>query len=406
MSKTFLVTGGAGFIGSHLVKTLLERGFKVICLDLLTYAGNPENLRPFINDGAILFPTDGESLDWMPQKIEEDDIILGPKKLPLPQLKKLVDFRFERVKVDNLKEKIRSNLKEKNLVLVVGSVADKRITKILTSLCDGIFHLAAETHVDRSILNPETFLKTDILGTYVMLEAFRQSGNEKRRFLHVSTDEVYGEILHGKVDEGAPLNPRNPYSASKAAADRLAYSYYVTYGLDIVIARPSNNYGPFQFPEKLIPFMIMRALENQSLPLYGNGQQVRDWSYVEDTAEALIFIYERGKRGEIYNIAGHNERKNIDVVKSILSHLRKGEEIIQFVKDRPGHDRRYALDDRKLRKTLGFEKTTPFEKGLKKTVNWYLENRDWLKKIIARNRETEEYFKKWYKERGFWEIPP
>jgi len=401
MSKTFLVTGGAGFIGSHLVKLLLNKKFKVICLDWLTYAGNPENLNPHLENGAILFPEEGETPHWISHKVVGEELILGPEKYALPQLKRLKGFEFKWVSVNNLKREVDATLEEKDLLLIVGSVTDKKIAEILVSLSDGIFHLAAETHVDRSILDPEIFLKTDVLGTHVMLEAFRHNRKEEARFLHISTDEVYGEVLRGKVDENAPLNPRNPYSAAKSAADRLAYSYFVTSRLPVIIARPSNNYGPFQHPEKLIPLMIIRALENKSLPIYGDGQQVRDWSYVEDTAEALFFIYENGNEGEIYNIAGHNERKNVDVVRSILQILGKSEELISFVKDRPGHDRRYALDDKKLREVLGFKNITPFEEGLKRTINWYLENRDWIERALARDRETRDYFEKWYKERGF-----
>jgi dTDP-glucose 4,6-dehydratase len=395
--SSFLVTGGAGFIGSHLVKELIDKGASVICLDWMTYAGNPENLLPHLRDGAIVVPETVRIPLWVDLKVEGKGLRVVTKEAPFPQFDRLSGY--ELLWADDVGKMVGELIHDKKLVLVVGSVADRNLVRKLIPLTDGIFHLAAETHVDRSILDPEAFLKTDVLGTFVMLEALRKSG-KSIRFLHVSTDEIYGEIRTGRAIEDAPLNPRNPYSAAKAAADRLAYSYFTTYNLDVVIARPSNNYGPYQHPEKLIPLMTIRALEDKPLPVYGDGKQIRDWIFVEDTVKALVRIFERGKKGEVYNIAGHNERENIEVVKGILGILGKNENLIRFVKDRPGHDRRYALDDSKLRKSLSFEVSTPFDEGLRRTVLWYKENRSWWENFLKRDMETEEYFRLWYGERG------
>ena len=397
-SEVFLVTGGAGFIGSHLVKELIRQGSSVICLDWLTYAGNPDNLLPYLRDEGIVVSSRRLRIPlWVELKQEGGKLRIIDREVPFPQVSRLTGYEVQWT--DRVGELVREFLSDKRLVLVVGSVADSDLVGELIPLVDGVYHLAAETHVDRSILDPEAFLKTDVLGTFVMLESLRKIGR-KIRFLHVSTDEVYGEIREGRVDEEAPINPRNPYSAAKAAADRLAHTYFNTYGQDVVIARPSNNFGPYQHPEKLIPLMTIRAMLGKPLPVYGDGRQVRDWIFVEDTAKALIHIFEKGKSGEVYNIAGHNERENIEVVRKILEILGKGEDLIRFVKDRPGHDRRYALNDKRLRKDLGFGLSTPFEFGLKKTVLWYKENREWWEKFLKRDQETEEYFRSRYRERG------
>jgi len=261
-----------------------------------------------------------------------------------------------------------------------------------------VVNFAAETHVDRSILNPDQFIKTDVYGTYVLLEAARRNPDLKR-FLHVSTDEVYGVASEHSFSEKDPINPRNPYSASKAAADRLVYAYNQTYGLPVNIVRPSNNFGPNQYPEKLIPVMIIKALRDEKLPVYGDGKQVRDWLFVRDTARAIEVVLERAPIGEVYNIAGRNERENIFMVNTILQRLGKSTELINYVKDRPGHDVRYSLDDSKLRDELGYSPEKDFESNLKETIDWYVIYQEWWQKILDHDKEYREFMSRWYKER-------
>ena len=314
-----LVTGGAGFIGSNFVRYLLENypDYSIVNLDKLTYAGNLDNLA---------------GLDANRQ------------------------HRFVR-----------------------GDIADPVLIDHLAQEVDAVIHFAAETHVDRSIVNADAFIQTNVYGTYVLLEASRKY--QHQRFIHISTDEVYGSRLEGFFKETDPLSPSSPYSASKASSDLLVASYYKTYGLPAVITRCSNNYGPFQFPEKLIPLMITHALEEKPLPIYGDGLNVRDWLHVADHCRAIDRIFHDGKPGEIYNIGGQGDKNNLEVVHLILEILNKPKSLIQYVKDRPGHDRRYAIDPEKIQKELDWAPTHSFEKSLEETVNWYQKQREWWKRI-------------------------
>ena len=336
--KTILVTGGAGFIGSNFVYYMLKKhpDYKIVCVDKLTYAGNLETL-----DEAL--------------------------KNPL--------FRFVKADITD-REAIYKLFEEEKFTAVV--------------------NFAAESHVDRSIEEPEVFLKTNILGTQVLLDASRKYGNI--RYHQVSTDEVYGDLPLDRPDlfftEETPIHTSSPYSASKASADLLVTAYHRTYGLPVTISRCSNNYGPYHFPEKLIPLMIANALNDKPLPVYGDGKNVRDWLYVEDHCKAIDMILESGKIGEVYNIGGHNEKTNLEVVKTVLSILGKSEDLITYVKDRPGHDMRYAIDPTKIKNELGWYPETTFEEGIKKTVEWYLSNKEWWENII--NGEYKKYYEKMY----------
>lgn len=333
-----LVTGGAGFIGANYVLKRLERfpEDEVIVLDTLTYAANLESLT----------------------SIEKDP-------------------RFSFHKID-----IRD--------------ADKVREVVAATKPDVIVHFAAESHVDRSILGPRIFTETNVLGTQSMLDAARESGVS--RFVMVSTDEVYGSLgATGKFTETSPIQPSSPYSASKAAADLLALAYGHTFGLDVVVTRCSNNYGPLQFPEKLIPLMIINALNDKKLPIYGDGMQVRDWIHVHDHNLAVDVVLEKGKAGEVYNIGCENERPNIEIVKTIIERLGKTDKLIEYVKDRPGHDRRYAIDASKIRSELGWKPLRMFEDALPETIDWYLENRDWWQRV--QSGAYQEYFAKQYGDR-------
>jgi dTDP-glucose 4,6-dehydratase len=336
-----IVTGGAGFIGGNYIHIMLKKHpeDEIICLDALTYAGNLETLEP---------------------------VMKNPK------------FKF-----------------------VKGDIADREFVYDLMEKerPEVIVNFAAESHVDRSIVNPELFLRTNIIGTSVLLDACRKYGIT--RYHQVSTDEVYGDLPLERKDlfftETTPLHTSSPYSASKASADLLVLAYHRTYKLPVTISRCSNNYGPYHFPEKLIPLMIANALNNKPLPVYGKGENVRDWLYVADHCNAIDLIIRQGKVGEIYNIGGHNERRNLDVVKTILKELGKPESLIHFVTDRPGHDWRYAIDPTKIHNELGWLPETKFEDGIKETVQWYLENKPWWEHII--NGEYQNYYKKMYGDR-------
>ena len=334
-----LVTGGAGFIGSNLVRYLRRErpGWTVVNLDKLTYAGNLESLADLRNDGGHLF--------------------------------------------------------------VRGDIANADLVEHLCEQheVDAILNLAAESHVDRSILGPGIFVETNVSGTQVLLEAARRAG--VRRFVQVSTDEVYGSLgAEGRFSEASSLRPSSPYSASKTAGDLLALAYHHTFGLDVVVTRCSNNYGPYQFPEKLIPLMIANALDGKKLPVYGDGMQVRDWIHVEDHCAALLAALERGKAGEVYNVGSDNEWPNLQIVQQLLRILRKPESMIEHVKDRPGHDRRYAIEARKARSELGWAPRIPFADGLQRTVDWYVANRTWWDRV--RSGEYRAYYEKNYGARG------
>lgn len=333
-----LVTGGAGFIGSNFIYYMLEKhpGYKIVCLDALTYAGNLETL-----ETAMQNP----------------------------------DFKFVKGDITD-REAVRRLFSEENFDIVV--------------------NFAAESHVDRSIETPEVFLKTNILGTQVLMDASREFG--VKRYHQVSTDEVYGDLPLDKPElfftEETPIHTSSPYSASKAAADLLVMAYCRTYNFPATISRCSNNYGPYHFPEKLIPLMIANALADKSLPVYGEGLNVRDWLYVKDHCSAIDLIIHNGREGEVYNIGGHNERANIDVVKTILKELNKPETLITYVTDRKGHDMRYAIDPTKIHTELNWLPETKFDDGIKLTIKWYLDNKPWWENIIS--GEYKEYYKKMY----------
>lgn len=332
------VTGGAGFIGSNFIHYVFHKhpDYEIVNLDKLTYAGNLENLKDIENNPNYHF--------------------------------------------------IKGDICDRKLVTSI--VEDFKIQVIV--------NFAAESHVDRSIMGADVFIQTNIVGTQTLLEVAREKKIEK--FIQISTDEVYGSLgTDGKFTEDTPLHPNSPYAASKASADLLALAYNHTYGTPVIITRCSNNYGPYQFPEKLIPLMIVNALNNKSLPVYGDGKNVRDWIYVKDHCDAILTIIKNGKIGEIYNIGAENEKPNIEIVKLILKELGKDESLIKFVKDRPGHDRRYAIDATKIKTQLGWQPAYSFETAIKSTISWYLENKSWWNKIIS--GEYLNYYKKWYEER-------
>jgi len=316
-----LVTGGAGFIGSNFVHYMLREyaDVEIVNVDLLTYAGNPDNLRAVAGD---------------------------------------VRHRFVRA-----------------------DVADREAMEpLFAEGIDAVVHFAAESHVDRSIADPAVFVRTNVLGTQTLLDLALKY--KVSRFLQISTDEVYGSLGEtGRFTERSPLAPNSPYSASKAGADLLVRAYHETYGLDVVITRCSNNYGPYQFPEKLIPLMIMNALQDRPLPVYGDGLHVRDWLHVEDHCRAVDLVLRKGTAGEVYNVGGNNERTNLEVVRTILRELGKPETLIAFVPDRPGHDRRYAIDASKIRNELGWTPQYEFAAGIRDTIRWYVVNREWLDRV-------------------------
>jgi len=399
--KRLLVTGGAGFIGSNFTNFVLERrqGLQTIVLDSLTYAGNLANLSSYLDDSNIIVPESHERLEPVSYDLSGNSSVLSDVSKDLERLKfKLNSFDYYEAPVNELRQFVEDTVARNRLVFVVGSIEDKNIVEQLIPLCDTVVNFAAETHVDRSILNPDQFIKTDVYGTYVLLEAARKNPDLKR-FLHVSTDEVYGVASEHSFSEEDPINPRNPYSASKAAADRLVYAYNQTYGLPVNIVRPSNNFGPNQYPEKLIPVIIIKALRDEKLPVYGDGKQVRDWLFVRDTARAIEIVLEKAPVGEVYNIAGRNERENIFMVQTILERLGKSSELINYVKDRPGHDVRYSLDDSKLRNELSYSPEKDFESNLKETIDWYVNNQEWWQKILDHDKEYREFMNRWYKER-------
>ena len=337
-----IVTGGAGFIGSNFVFHMLKKypDYRIICLDKLTYAGNISTL---------------------------EEAMKNP------------NFRF--VKAD---------------------IADREAVEKLfeEEKPDIVVNFAAESHVDRSIEDPGIFLKTNIMGTQVLMDACRKYGI--KRYHQVSTDEVYGDLPLDRPDlfftEDTPIHTSSPYSSSKAGADLLVLAYYRTFGLPVSITRCSNNYGPYHFPEKLIPLMISRALADEPLPVYGKGENVRDWLYVKDHCKAIDLVMRKGREGEVYNIGGHNEKTNLEVVKTILKELGKPESLITYVTDRPGHDMRYAIDPTKIHSELGWLPETKFEDGIKQTIQWYLDNKKWWQDIIS--GEYQSYFDKMYKEKG------
>lgn len=339
---TIIVTGGAGFIGSNFVFHMLQAhpDYRIVCLDKLTYAGNLSTLEPVL---------------------QQDN------------------FRF-----------VKADICDRQAV-------DKLFQE---EKPDIVVNFAAESHVDRSIENPGIFLETNIMGTAVLMDACRKYGIQ--RYHQVSTDEVYGDLPLDRPDlfftEETPLHTSSPYSSSKASADLLVMAYYRTYGLPVTISRCSNNYGPYHFPEKLIPLMIANALSDKPLPVYGNGENVRDWLYVEDHCRAIDLIIHAGKVGEVYNVGGHNEKRNIDIVRIICQELGKPESLIVHVEDRKGHDRRYAIDPAKIHRELGWLPETKFEDGIKKTIKWYLEHKKWWQDII--NGEYQEYYAKMYGSKG------
>jgi dTDP-glucose 4,6-dehydratase len=338
MNKNLLITGGCGFIGSNFIKYLINKEpcINIVNIDSLTYAGNPENL------------------------IDMED--------------------------------------NPNYKFIHGSIQNAELLENIINIykINGIINFAAESHVDRSILSAQPFIDTNVVGTLTLIEAARKYKIE--RYLQISTDEVYGSLgKEGKFTETTPISPNSPYSASKAAADHLVMSFYHTYGLPALITRCSNNYGPYQFPEKLIPLMILNALENKPLPVYGDGMNVRDWIHVEDHCSGIWTVFEKGETGEVYNIGGNCEKPNIEIVKIILKILNKPDSLITYVKDRPGHDRRYAIDSTKIETELGWQRSVNFENGMESTIKWYLENPGWCNNV--RSGAYLEYYKKQYEVR-------
>ena len=338
---TILVTGGAGFIGSNFIFYLLKKypAYRIVCLDKLTYAGNLSTLSCVLEER---------------------------------------NFRFVRLDICDREGVFRLFEEERPDIVV---------------------NFAAESHVDRSILDPGIFLQTNILGTATLMDACRKFGI--RRFHQVSTDEVYGDLPLTRPDlfftEETPLHTSSPYSASKASADLLVLAYHRTYSLPVTISRCSNNYGPYHFPEKLIPLMIINALDEKPLPVYGTGENVRDWLYVEDHCKAIDLIIHKGREGEVYNVGGHNERKNIDIVRLICKALGKSESLITYVADRKGHDLRYAIDPTKIHTELGWLPETKFEDGIQKTIQWYLNNKSWWQEIVS--GEYRNYYHRVYGDR-------
>ena len=329
--KTYLVTGGAGFIGSNFIHYIFNKyeDINIINLDKLTYAGNLDNLKNIENDARYKF--------------------------------------------------------------IKGDICDEQLVDSLVKDSDVVINFAAESHVDRSIGKPDDFIRTDVFGTFVLLEASRKYEIEK--FIQISTDEVYGSTLGDSFIETDPLMPSSPYSASKTGADRLAFSYFVTYNMSILITRCSNNFGPYQYPEKLVPLFVTNALENKKLPIYGDGKNVRDWIYVEDHCSAIDTVLHKGKDGEVYNIGGGNEKTNLEITDFILKQLDKSKELMSFVEDRLGHDRRYSLNWDKIAK-LGWKPDFTFETAMEATIEWYQENRQWWEKI--KSGEYLDYYKKHY----------
>ena len=325
-----VVTGGAGFIGSNFIYYMLDKykDYKIICIDKLTYAGNLSTLS---------------------------------------EAMKNQNFKFIKADICDI-EKIDTVFKEEEPNIVV--------------------NFAAESHVDRSISNPEVFLETNIRGTSVLLECCKKYN--VKRYHQISTDEVYGDLPLDRPDlsftEKSPLRPSSPYSVSKTSADLLVLSYFRTYKLPVTISRCSNNYGPYHFPEKLIPLIIIKALKNQRLPIYGDGKNVRDWIYVKDHCKAIDLILHKGKIGEVYNVGGNSEKSNLEVVKTILNILGKSEKLIEFVPDRLGHDRRYSINDYKIESELGFKRDVTFEQGIEKTINWFLHNEKWWKECLCKEQ--------------------
>ena len=331
-----LITGGAGFIGSNFVRHMLKKypHLQIVNLDALTYAGNLDNLRDVANDPRYTF--------------------------------------------------------------LRGNICNPDDVAQAMNGCDTVVNFAAETHVDRSIHEAGTFVETDVRGVFVLCEEARRQKIE--RFLHISTDEVYGSIPVGHFKETDPLHPSSPYSSSKAGGELLARSYFVTYDLPVLVTRSSNNYGPFQYPEKLIPLFTTNLIEDKRVPVYGDGKQVRDWLYVEDQCEALDLVLHKGQLGEIYNVGAGNEEFNIDVTKGIIKLLGKSENLITYVTDRPGHDRRYAVDTAKIR-TLGWQPRHNFQQGLQKTVDWYVNNAEWWHAIKKKQADYQAWMEKQYGER-------
>ena len=333
MNRSILVTGGAGFIGSNFVRYMVNKypNYRIIVLDALTYAGNRENLADL--EGRL------------------------------------------------------------NYLFYQGNIGDPKVVDNLVSNVDTIINFAAETHVDRSILEAGSFIQTDVVGTFTLLEAAKKY--RIRQYIQISTDEVYGSIEDGSFTEESPLQPNSPYAASKASGDLLVRSYFKTYGVPTIITRSSNNFGPYQYPEKLIPLFITNALDDLPLPLYGDGRNVRDWIYVLDNCEAIDVVLHHGKPGEVYNIGAGNELQNIQITEMILEKLKKPRSLIQPVPDRPGHDRRYSLNCEKIR-ALGWEPRHPFEEALDATIRWYVENEAWWRRIKEKQEEFKRYYQQQY----------
>ena len=395
----YMVTGGAGFIGSNFVKSIVGKGDEILVLDVLTYAGNLENLAPQLNGENVLVCSDRRVLTEVTLDDGRISFDIDPSAESETLTGKLEGMAFEKTASVELQNSLSQKFDSNEVVFLHGDIGDTKIVGAALEEVDVVVNFAAETHVDRSIHEPDKFIKTDVHGTFNLLECARKSSN-LTKFVHISTDEVYG-VAYGDTSfkETDSINPRNPYSASKAAADRLVHAYNQTYGLATNIIRPSNNFGPFQHPEKLIPKMISNALNDQNLPIYGDGSQIRDWLFVKDTAAAVELVVRDGQVGEVYNVAGNNERTNMTVVTGILENLGKDGSLIKHVKDRPGHDIRYSVDDSKIREELGFKNADSFENYLEQTVQWYVDNKDWWTRILEHDAEFKRFNEAWYKDR-------
>jgi len=368
-----LITGGAGFIGSNFVRYILKKypDYKIVVLDKLTYAGNLDNLKEFLH-GDNLFLRDDYETPYPHRSIDSFETLLG--------------------KV----ESIHQISSDDSLLFIHGDICDSELVGRIMPDQDAVVNFAAQSHVDRSILEAGSFVRTDVYGTYVLLEAARK--HKIARLVHIGTDEAYGSIEKGSFKEEDPLNPSSPYAASKAAADLLVKSYYLTYNLPVIITRSSNNFGPYQHPEKLIPLFITNAVDKQYLPLYGDGMNVRDWLYVMDNCSAIDLVLHKGSIGEVYNIGADNEKANIEITRIILKLVGRPESLIKLVQDRPAHDRRYALNSSKI-KRLGWKTSYEFEEAMKETAQWYIKNEDWWRKLKEGKGEFQEYYQKQYGQR-------
>lgn len=391
-----IVTGGLGFIGSNFVRSAVQRGERVILVDALSYAGRFENLADcWLAERVAHVPAFGSlprRFTFQSGQFHCEELKDAAGKIPAGWRVNNCDTAAA------LQRELESWQRGTQAICyLIADVANLEIWETVFAYSARLVHFAAETHVDRSILSAEPFIFSDVHGTFAILDVARRSG-WKGRILHISTDEVYGVAEDRPFDESSPLLPRNPYSVAKAAADRMVAAFAQTYGLDTVIVRPSNNFGPYQYPEKLVPLMTIRALLNQPLPVYGDGRQEREWLFVRDCVRGVEAALAHGRSGEAYNLGGGHPQPNINVVKEILRIVERPESLINYVKDRPGHDRKYWLDFTKAEQELGWKPQARFEEAIKETVNWYVKNVEWWQPIIEQDAEYTQFFQAWYKD--------